>query len=321
MTAPTLLAGGPFADASADRPPGRTRRGANPVRAREAALGLLFVLPGLAGLGVFVIFPLFQAVYLATRGNDILGNPTRSVGLQHFHELLTPAFGTVLWQTLVFAVLVVVPGVLLPLALAAPMTQRLPGMRILRTAFALPFAYSVSAASVVWLIMLNPGVSPVNWALGLVGVPAPNWTTEPGWAMATVVVVTVWMVSGFNLLVLAAGLAGVDEEVLEAARMDGASGPRQFVSIVLPMISPSLFFAVVTTTLAALQALGQVQIMTDGGPNGHTRTLVYSIFDNAFHNNNSNFGLASAQGLVLLVIGVLIAVLQFGVLERRVHYR
>ncbi|MGC4746004.1 carbohydrate ABC transporter permease [Micromonospora sp. DT201] len=319
MTAPTLLAASPAA--RTDRPPGRTRRATTPAQARETALGLLFVLPGLAGLGVFVIFPLFQAVYLATRGNDILGNPTRSVGMAHFQELLTPQFGTVLWQTLVFTVLVVVPGVLLPLALAAPMTQRLPGMRVFRTAFALPFAYSVSAASVVWLIMLNPGISPVNWALGLIGVPAPNWTTEPGWAMATVVGVTVWMVSGFNLLVLAAGLAGVDEEVLEAARMDGATGPRQFVSIVLPMISPSLFFAVVTTTLAALQALGQVQIMTDGGPNGHTRTLVYSIFDNAFHNNNSNFGLASAQGLVLLVIGVLIAVVQFGVLERRVHYR
>jgi sn-glycerol 3-phosphate transport system permease protein len=227
----------------------------------------------------------------------------------------------VLWHTLVFTLLVVVPGVVLPLAIAAPLTQRLPGMRLFRTAFALPFAYSASAASVVWLIMLNPGVSPVNWLLGLLGIGAPNWTTDPTWAMFTVAGVTVWTVSGFNLLVLSAGLAGVDEDVLEAAHLDGAGGVRQFVSIVLPMISPSLFFAVVTTTLSALQALGQVQIITDGGPNRATRTLVYSIFDSAFHNNNSNFGLASAQGLVLLVIGVLIAAVQFGVLERRVHYR
>jgi sn-glycerol 3-phosphate transport system permease protein len=186
---------------------------------------------------------------------------------------------------------------------------------------ALPFAYSASAASVVWLIILNPGVSPVNWLLGLIGVTAPNWTTDPTWAMITVAGVTVWTVSGFNLLVISAGLAGVDEEVLEAARIDGATGLRQFFSVVLPMVSPSLFFAVVTTTLSALQALGQVQIITDGGPNGQTRTLVYSIFDNAFHNNNSNFRLASAQGLVLLVVGVLLAAIQFGVLERRVHYR
>jgi sn-glycerol 3-phosphate transport system permease protein len=282
---------------------------------------VLFLIPASAGLGVFVIFPLFQAVYLSTKSNDILGNPIRSVGLQHFAELLTPAFGDVLWHTLVFTLLVVVPGVVLPLAIAAPLTQRLPGMRLFRTAFALPFAYSASAASVVWLIMLNPGVSPVNWLLGLLGIGAPNWTTDPTWAMFTVAGVTVWTVSGFNLLVLSAGLAGVDEDVLEAAHLDGAGGVRQFVSIVLPMISPSLFFAVVTTTLSALQALGQVQIITDGGPNRATRTLVYSIFDSAFHNNNSNFGLASAQGLVLLVIGVLIAAVQFGVLERRVHYR
>ncbi|RKR91435.1 carbohydrate ABC transporter membrane protein 1 (CUT1 family) [Micromonospora pisi] len=320
MTAPTVTSRKPpdAVSAGSSPKPAASGRGRNP---REAVLALLFLVPGLAGLGVFVIFPLFQAVYLSTRGNDILGNPTRSVGLAHFAELFTPTFGGLLGQTFVFVLLVVVPGVLLPLAIAAPLTQRLPGMKIFRTAFALPFAYSASAASVVWLIMLNPGISPVNWALGLVGIPAPDWTTDPTWAMITVAGVTVWMVSGFNLLVISAGLAGVDEEILEAARIDGAGGLRQFFSIVLPMTSPSLFFAVVTTTLSALQALGQVQIITDGGPNGQTRTLVYSIFDNAFHNNNSNFGLASAQGLVLLVVGVLIATVQFGVLERRVHYR
>ncbi|MCP2169913.1 sn-glycerol 3-phosphate transport system permease protein [Goodfellowiella coeruleoviolacea] len=306
-----------------DPPTGRPGKpgGGRSHRVREALLGLLLLTPGLVGLGVFVVFPLFQAVYLSTRDNDILGNPTRSVGLAHFAELLTPEFGALLARTFLFTALVVVPGVLLPLAIAAPLTQKLPGMRIFRTAFALPFAYSASAASVVWLIMLNPGTSPVNWLLGLVGVQAPSWTSDPGWALVTVAAVTVWSVSGFNLLVLAAGLAQVDEDVLEAARIDGATGPRQFVSIVLPMISPSLFFAVVTTTLTALQALGQVHIMTDGGPNGSTSTLVYSIFDRAFHNNNSDYGLASAQGLVLLVVGVLLAAVQFGVLERRVHYR
>jgi sn-glycerol 3-phosphate transport system permease protein len=319
VTAPALHGAGPGATSVVGGPTPRPSSGGR--RPRETLLALLFLLPGLAGLGTFVVFPLLQAVYLSTRGNDILGNSTPSVRLQHFAELFTPGFGALLWRTCVFTVLVVVPGVLLPLALAAPMTQRLPGMRIFRTTFALPFAYSASAASVVWLIILNPGVSPVNWLLGLIGVTAPNWTTDPTWAMITVAGVTVWTVSGFNLLVISAGLAGVDEEVLEAARIDGATGLRQFFSVVLPMVSPSLFFAVVTTTLSALQVLGQVQIITDGGPNGQTRTLVYSIFDNAFHNNNSNFGLASAQGLVLLVVGVLLAAIQFGVLERRVHYR
>jgi sn-glycerol 3-phosphate transport system permease protein len=285
------------------------------------ALGIAFCVPALAGLGVFVIFPLVQAIFLSTRGTDINGNPTRSVGLANFTALFSPDFGAILWHTLLFTLFVVVVGVVLPMALAVPMAQRLPGMRVFRTLFTLPFAYSASAASVLWLLMLDPSMSPVNWLLRLVGITAPGWTTDSHWSLITVSWATVWVVSGFNLLVLGAGLAGVDEEVLEAARIDGATGTRNFVSVVLPMISPSVFFVIVTTTLQALQALGQVQVMTDGGPDGATGTLVFSIYHNAFENGNNDYGVASAQGLVLLLVGVLLAAIQFGVIERRVHYR
>ena len=307
-------------EASARVSPVRPRRRRR-LSTREAVLGLAFCVPALAGLGVFVIFPLFQAIFLSTRGTDINGNPTRSVGAANFATLLTPNFGQVLLHTLVFTVFVVVAGLVIPMALAVPMTQRLPGMRLFRTLFSLPFAYSASTASVVWLLMLDPSMSPVNWLLRLFGVIAPGWTTESPWALITVAWVTVWVVAGFNLLVLGAGLAGVDEEVLEAARIDGASGMRNFVSIVLPMISPSVFFVVVTTTLTALQALGQVQVMTDGGPNGSSSTLVFSIFHHAFEAGNNDYGVASAQGLVLLIVGIILAAIQFGVIERRVHYR
>lgn len=287
---------------------------------REAALGIAFCLPALAGLGVFVVFPLFQAVFLSTRSTDINGNPSRPAGWSNFSALFTAQFGDVLLHTLLFTLFVVVVGVALPLALAVPLAQRLPGMKVLRTLFTLPFAYSASAASVVWLLMLDPSMSPVNWLLRLVGITPPGWTTESPWALLTVAWATVWVVGAFNLLVLGAGLAGVDEEVVEAARIDGATGGRLFVSVILPMISPSVFFAVVTTTLSALQALGQVQVMTDGGPNGSTSTLVYSIFNHAFENGNNDYGLASAQGLVLLLVGIALAAVQFGLVERRVHY-
>ena len=300
---------------------------ARPVRRRtrysagEVLLGVVFCVPALAGLGTFVLFPLFQAVFLSTRGTDINGNPSRSVGMANFAELFTPEFGAVLMHTLLFTLFVVGVGVLMPMALAVPLTQRLPGMRVFRTLFTLPFAYSASAASVVWLLMLDPSMSPVNWVLRLFGVVAPDWTTQSPWALLTVAWATVWVVAGFNLLVLGAGLASVDEDVLEAARIDGATGARTFFSVVLPMISPSVFFVIVTTTLTSLQALGQVQVMTDGGPNGSTSTLVFSIFHNAFEAGNNEYGLASAQGLVLLVVGIILAVIQFGVIERRVHYR
>lgn len=282
---------------------------------------MVFLAPALAGLGVFVVFPLVQAVYLPTRGTDIVGNQTRSVGLANFADLLSPTFGRLLWQTFLFTLLVVVGGLVIAMALAVPLSQRLAGMRLFRTLFSLPFAYSASAAGVVWLLMLDPSMSPIDWVLDGLGIGSPGWTTSPGWALVTTAWVTLWMVSGFNLLVLAAALSGIDEEVLEAARLDGATGWRGLVGVVLPMISPSVFFVVVTTTLTALQALGQVQVVTDGGPNGASATIVYSIYDHAFHNGNSQYGTASAQGLVLLVVGVLLAVVQFGVIERRVHYR
>jgi len=301
--------------------PARPARRRQRYGVRDILLGVLFCVPAVAGLGTFVIFPLFQAIFLSTRGTDINGNPSRSVGMDNFAQLFTPEFGQVLMHTLVFTLFVVIVGVVGPLLLAVPLTQRLPGMRVFRTLFTLPFAYSASAASVIWLLMLDPSMSPVNWALRLIGVTSPDWLTQSPWALITVAWATVWVVAGFNLLVIGAGLAGVDEDVLEAARIDGASGPRTFFSVVLPMISPSLFFVIVTTTLTSLQALGQVQVMTDGGPNGSTRTLVFSIFNNAFENGNNEYGLASAQGLVLLIVGIILAVIQFGVIERRVHYR
>lgn len=298
-----------------------TPSAAGQLRRGDLGWGVGFLAPALAGVGLFVIFPLFQAMFLATRGTDIRGNPTRNVGLDNLAGLFTADFARVLLHTLVFTLIVVVGGTVLPMALAVPLSARLPGMNGFRTLFTLPFAYSASTASVVWLIMVNPSMSPINWALGLVGVPPPDWTTGSGWAMFTTAWITLWMTSGFNLLVLAAALAGMDQEVLEASRLDGASGWRGLVRIVLPMISPSVFFVVVTTTLTALQALGQVQVTTNGGPNDATRTLVFSVYDLAFANGNSLYGPACAQGLVLLLVGILLAVLQFGVLERRVHYR
>ena len=315
MTSAAAEAAGRSSSAKASRP--RRRRPST----RDTLLGLGFCVPALAGLGTFVIFPLFQAVFLSTRGTDINGDPTRSVGMANFDALFTSEFGTTLLHTLVFTLFVVIVGLVLPLSIALPLTQRLRGMRVFRTLFTLPFAFSASAASVVWLLMLDPSMSPVNWLLRLAGKTAPGWTTETPWALLTVAWATTWVAAGFNLLVLSAGLAGVDEQVLEAARIDGAVGLRGVFRVILPMISPSVFFVVVTTTLTSLQALGQVQVMTDGGPSGSTRTLVFSIFHNAFENGNNDYGLASAQGLVLLIVGIMLAAVQFGVIERRVHYR
>ena len=126
---------------------------------------------------------------------------------------------------------------------------------------------------------------------------------------------------GYNLLVLSAGLGSVPDDVVEAARLDGAGGFRLQRSIIVPLLTPQIFFLVVTGTIHSLQSFGQIHILTRGGPQHSTTTLVYSIYEQAFAYGNSDFGYASAQAVVLLFVVVIITAIQFGVLERKVFYR
>ena len=123
------------------------------------------------------------------------------------------------------------------------------------------------------------------------------------------------------MLILSAGLQGIPEEIYEAAKLDGARGVRLAWRVTLPLLTPTLFFLLVVSTIMAIQSFGQIHILTRGGPAGATTTLVYSLYLNAFAFGSTNYGLASAQALILFGIVVLVTAIQFGVLERRVFYR
>lgn len=294
-----------------------------PVLLREHATGLAFLLPSLGLFALFIFWPLAQSVRLSLHGSDIFGQPTVFVGTDNFRQVLTsPDFVRVLVITFGYVLLTVLPGIVIALGLALLLQSRLAGMRAFRTAFAMPFAYSVATASVVFgTSLLNSAIGIVNYLLDLIGIAPVEWTTRPGVALVSVAIVTVWMSVGYNLLVLSAGLGGIPEDVYEAARLDGASGLLLVRSITVPMLTPSLFFLLVVSTIQSLQSFGQILILTKGGPAGSTTTLVYSIYQNAFENNNSQFGLASAQAIVLLVVVGVITAVQFGILERKVFYR
>ena len=186
---------------------------------------------------------------------------------------------------------------------------------------ATPFAFSVATASVVFAIFFNPGVGVFNSFLQLFGQHPVGWLTDPSRALASVAVTTVWLQLGYCVLVLSAGLGAIPEELYEAARLDGARALAMTRHVTLPLLTPTLFFLLVVTTITSLQSFGQIHILTRGGPAGATTTLVYSVYVNAFAFGNSNFGLASAQAMVLFVVVLAVTTVQFGVLERRVFYR
>ena len=301
---------------------GTAPRGGRRARRREGWGAFVYLLPALVVFAAFFFFPLARSVYLSFQRSDLFGRPSGFVGFEHYADLFSdPGFGKTLLVTFGFVVLTVVPSMLVGLVLALLLSNRIRGVRFFRTAFALPFAFSVATAAVVFGVMLNPATGVLNGLLSYLGVDRIGWLTDPAYGLLSVSLASVWMQLGYNLLVLSAGLGAVPDDVVEAARLDGAHGLRLQRSIIVPMLTPQLFFLVVTGTIHALQSFGQIHILTRGGPNSTTTTLVYSIYEQAFANNNSNFGAVSAQAVVLLVVVAVITAGQFGVLERKVFYR
>ena len=289
---------------------------------RDRILGLALVAPSLVVFGIFIFWPLVRTFQLSTTGQDLFGRPNRQVGMANFSAVLhDPQFGQVLEVTAGYVLLTVIPSILLALVLALLLQSPLRGLRILRSAFAMPFAYSVAAASVVFAALFNPAIGVANYLVTSLGFAPVNWLTKPGTALISIAITTVWMNVGYNMLVMLAGVGGVDEQLYEAAKLDGAGTFRIARSITIPLITPSLFFLVVVDTIASLQSFGQIRLLTRGGPTGHTTTLVYWIYHTAFENGASDYGTGSAQAIVLLVVVIAITAIQFGVLERKVFYR
>lgn len=288
----------------------------------SALLAWVFLAPSVAVFALFIGWPLGRSIYLSLHGHDIFGGATAYVGLDNYRDMVaSDAFGAVLVTTALFTLLTVVPGVLGALLVVLLLEAHIRGLRLFRTAFALPFAFSVATASVVFAVIYNPAIGVANGILGQLGFDRVNWLTDPAVALPAVCATTIWMNLGYNVLVLSAGVGAIPPEVVEAAKLDGATGFRLARSITIPMLSPQLFFLVVVTTIHALQSFGQIHILTKGGPDGATTTLVYSIYQKAFAFGASDFGGASAQAIVLLFIVLVCTAVQFGVLERRVHYR
>ena len=298
-----------------------------PRRKRGAIAALVFLLPALAVFAVFIFFPTARSVVLSFQGSNLLGQPSGYVGLSNYERLFIntdpsqPSFLRILATTLAFTVFTVVPTLILSLTISLMLNQRIAGIRFFRSAFAIPFSFSVATAAVVFSIMYNPANGIFNGILNMVGLPSVQWLTSTPWlALISVSAATVWMNLGYYILIFMAGLGGISDDVIEAARLDGAGGLRLQWSVIMPLLGPQFFFLVVTGTLQALQSFGQINILTQGGPAGGTTTLVYSIYYWAFAFNNAQYGYASAQAMVLCLIVIVVSVIQFGLMQRRVFY-
>lgn len=286
---------------------------------RDWLRALPYLAPSLLLFTIFVFVPLIRSVVLSLYGTNPIGQMSGFVGLKWYGRLLeSPEYINSLGVSARFA-LYTVPGVLLvALVLATLGNLRLKGIAFYRVAFAITLAVSGATAALLFQFLYHPVLGIFNYLLDLAGLPRVQWLIDARWALFSVSVPRIWLGAGFATVVLLAGMQGLSEELYEAARIDGANARQTWLHITLPLITPSLFFLLVVTTLSALQTFTEVNVLTKGGPNDATQVVVHEIY-RAFY-FNGQYGLASAQALILFVIMLILTTIQFGVIEKRVHY-
>jgi sn-glycerol 3-phosphate transport system permease protein len=286
-------------------------------RRREAGLGYLLIAPALLIFTVFIFFPFAKNFQLALyRNPPFPGLPSTYVGFKQISDMLTSgAFRHSLWTTVLFAVLTVPAGILTGLVLAVLANQRLRGIAIYRTIFSSTVATSVAVASVIFGTLMNPQVGLLPW-LGIN--PTPPFLDSPTWALPAVAVITVWQTLGLSFILMSAGLQAVPEDLLEAAQVDGASPSMRFWRVTVPMLSPTIFFAVVVGSIFAFQTFGQIDLLTRGGPQDKTNVLTYFIVTQLREHQNP--GTAAVLSIALFLITLALTLVQLRFLERRVHY-
>ena len=291
------------------------------ARTGDRVFGSALLLPAVAVFAVFVFYPLVRVVWMSVQGSNIFGQPTGFVGTENYRTLFAdPDFAQTMWRTAEFCVGVVVGRLVTGLLVAMPLAAKIRGSRVFRALLTTPMAASIAAASVAFGAILDPGTGILNSIITSFGGQPAAWLTGSTWAMPCVIAVTVWCDLGFTVMLLIGARGAISDEVIEAAHVDGADVWRTFRSVTLPLLTPTLFFIVVTATVEGLTAFGQIQILTGGGPARATTTLVYDLYLTAFGAGSADFGTASAMGIVLFAIVLALSLLQFRVLEKRVNY-
>ena len=286
---------------------------------RQTRVAYAFLAPGLLLFAVYRLYPLLEGLRLSFT-NARLGRATEQwIGLANYTRLLEDdRFHVSLWNTAFYTVASTLPILAVPLALALALNRgRL--RTLLRSIFFFPFTLSVVTVGLAWLWLLDPVVGPFNYYLRSLGVPARSWLADPQTAMWTIILTTVWWVTGYYLVVYLAGLQDIPRELYEAAALDGASGGRVFWAITLPLLRPVLLFVVVTHVIGSFQLFGQVFVLTGGGPGDATRTVVQHLYETAFQ-NFFQFGSASAMAWVLFAVILAFSLLQFRLLRGHTEY-
>ncbi|MDT0157120.1 sugar ABC transporter permease [Microbacterium sp. ARD32] len=297
----------------------RSSGSGRPGRRTDGAWPWLFVAPLLIGVGVFYVWPILQTFWFSFTKWGAFGGSTFT-GLSNYESMLAdPEFYRSLLNTAIYTVIVLLG---IPIAIWFAHLLETPGLRFAqfyRVLFFMPYVAMPAAIALVWRIIFNGDFGVLNWGLSLFGVSGPHWIATPGFALIAVSIVGLWSSLGFSMIILGAGLKDIPAELYEAARVDGASRARQFRSITVPMLTPSIFFVLIVTTISSFQLFDLLYALL-GSTNPvlpKTMSVVFYFYSSGFIQNDK--GLAAATAMVIFVLIGVITMIQFRLQKRWVR--
>jgi len=286
---------------------------------RSSWLPWALLLPQMAVILVFFFWPASQALVQSLQLQDAFGTSTEWVGLANFRQLFDdPSYIESFKTTALFSALVAGLGISLSLLLAVFADRIVRGAMIYKTLLVVPYAVAPAVAAVLWVFMFSPSLGVVSYALGHFGIEW-NHLLNSDHAMALIVMASVWKQISYNFLFFLAGLQSIPKSLIEAAAIDGARPWRRFWTIQFPLLSPTTFFLlVINVVYAFFDTFAIVDAATQGGPGKETAILVYKVYYDGF--KAMDLGGSAAQSVVLMLIVVVLTVVQFRYVEKKVNY-
>jgi multiple sugar transport system permease protein len=290
----------------------RTTRKKYSLKAKEARLGWLFVLPALIGFSIFTFGAIIRSLYYSFTDWDLLTKP-KFVGLKNYIDIFTndKYFYKYMGNTFFFVITLVPIVLVFSLLLAVLINKKSKGLssKIYRVILFLPSITSTIAVSMVWMWIFNPNMGLINNILGLFGLKGPNWLNDPSWAKPALVIMRVWQMSGYYMIMFLTGLQTIPGGLYEAAKIDGANKAQSFFRITIPMLANTTFAVVIMLVVEAFNMFESIFIMTSGGPLGSTSTMMYYIYEKSFI--EYKMGYASALSWIFFIIIFIITLIQY----------
>ncbi|MDQ0256733.1 multiple sugar transport system permease protein [Evansella vedderi] len=290
-------------------------------KTKETWAGILFVSPLIIGTSILVIIPIFMALivsftdYVFIRG---MGEMTFT-GLKNYTRMLTDAqfIKSLVNNLILLCAIPVSMGI--ALLLATIINKYVYFKSLFRVIYFMPFISSIVAIAVVFQLLFHPSFGPINEFLMWLGISdPPRWLADTRWALATIIIIQIWTGLGFNLIIYLAALQNIPKELYEAADMDGANFWGKFRRITVPMITPTSFFLFMMGIIGSFKSFELIVVLTGGGPNYATSTLVYYIYERAFLNLNSAY--AAALSIFLLLFLLVLTIINWYGQKKWVHY-